>query len=200
MVQALCLHRNGNFLKNEIALIILLLLSEILNIWHFFKTMFLLVCLVDLVDQLDQDDVSGSYLWAEPPMRVGILGVHRRHINRFLLCDLQDEILLIILRHLIWTNGCYMGYLRFTFPNSKQIFFLLNYLCKQKHMMRFYVNPPLRDILGYPKFHLGKWYQWSISSLGEGWSEQRPGTKAPEETWDVPRLAKCHHCFFCYRT
>ena len=100
-------------------------------------------------------------------MRVGIRGVHRRRSNRFLLCDFPDEILLIIFRQLIWINGCYMGYLRFTFPKSKQIFFLLNYLFKQKHMIRFYVNPPLRDILGYRKFHLGKWYQWSISSLVE---------------------------------
>ena len=117
--------------------------------------MFLLVRQVDLVDQLDQDDVTGRYLWAEPPMRVGIRRVHKRRSNRFLLCDFLNEILLIIFRHLIWTNGCYMGYLRFTFPRSKRIFFLLNYLCKQKHMMRFYINPPLPDILGYPKFHLG---------------------------------------------
>ena len=34
-------------------------------------------------------------------------------------------------------------------------------------MIRFIVNPPLRDFLGYPKFHLGKWYQWPISSLVE---------------------------------
>ena len=129
--------------------------------------MFLLVRQVDLVDHLDQDDVTGRYLWAEPPTRVGIWGVHRRRSNRFLFCDFPDEILLIIFHHLIWTNGCYMGYLRFTFPRSKQIFFLLNYLCKQKHMMRFYINPSLRDFLGYPKFHLGKWYQWSISSLVE---------------------------------
>ena len=37
-----------------------------------------------------------------------------------------------------------------------------------------------------------------ILPSGEGWSEQRPGTKAPEETWDVPRLAKSHHCLYCY--
>ena len=135
--------------------------------------MFLLVRQVDLVDQLvTRKDVTGRYLWAEPPKR-GIWEAHRRCSNRIFLCDLPDEILLIILLQLIWINGCYMGYLWFTFPNSKRFVFLLNQLSKEKHMMRFYVNPPLRDFLEYYKFRLGKCYQWSISSLVEKAGQNR---------------------------
>ena len=120
----------------------------ILLIVTMLKTMFLLVRQVELVDLLvtrrsKDQDVTGRYLWAEPPKR-GIRGVHRRRSNRVLLCDLPDEILPTNFPQLIWINSCYMDYLRFTFPNSKRMLFLLNYLSKQKHMMRFYVNSPLR--------------------------------------------------------
>ena len=145
--------------------------------------MFLLVCQVDLVDQLvTRKDVTGRYLWAEPPKR-GIWGAHRRCSNRIFLCDLPDEILLIILLQLIWINGCYMGYLWFTFPNSKRIFFPAESVKQREtydEVLRQSASQGLSRILQVLSGEMLSVVH--ILHSEEGWSEQRPGTKAREET------------------